>query len=212
MFGKLGPVCPTPFHIRTEELSVVRHMQNLMSEPELPGIVTEDRYDASLKRLKGTVPPMCGIVGYVGEGRTRRRGRGLRRLEYRGYDSAGVAIVAGGTLCVSRNAQARQSGETAGGGTVASGSLGIGHTRWATTEAQRRQRTRIPLPTAESRWSTTASSRTMWHCATRGRSAARRRRTLKSSRSCWASRSQLDCPLTEAMRVVCAGSAARSPW
>ena len=52
MFGKLGPVCPTPFHIRTEELSVVRHMQNLMSEPELPGIVTEDRYDASPPALE----------------------------------------------------------------------------------------------------------------------------------------------------------------
>ncbi|HTF41589.1 MAG TPA: hypothetical protein VK754_13465, partial [Propionibacteriaceae bacterium] len=48
---------------------------------------------------------MCGIVGYVGEKAALDVVvEGLRRLEYRGYDSAGVAIVAGGTLHVSKKA------------------------------------------------------------------------------------------------------------
>ena len=47
VFGKLGPVSPTPFHVRTEELSVVRHTQNLVSDQESAYTVTEDRADAS---------------------------------------------------------------------------------------------------------------------------------------------------------------------
>ncbi|HEX2893925.1 MAG TPA: hypothetical protein VHO29_07965, partial [Marmoricola sp.] len=48
---------------------------------------------------------MCGIVGYVGE--QQARGvviEGLRRLEYRGYDSAGIALVDGGTLAMDKRA------------------------------------------------------------------------------------------------------------
>ncbi|HET8659467.1 MAG TPA: glutamine--fructose-6-phosphate transaminase (isomerizing), partial [Micromonosporaceae bacterium] len=80
---------------------------------------------------------MCGIVGYVG-------GRpalgivldGLRRLEYRGYDSAGVAVVDGGALLTEKRAGKLANLEkalverTADG--IASGTTGIGHTRWAT--------------------------------------------------------------------------------
>ncbi len=52
MFGKLGPVCSTPFHVRTEEVSVVRHTQNLVSEPELAGAVAKDRRGASPEALE----------------------------------------------------------------------------------------------------------------------------------------------------------------
>ena len=57
MFGKLGPVCPAPLHIGTEEVSVVRHTQNLVaqdtvSESESADIVAEDRNDASAEALE----------------------------------------------------------------------------------------------------------------------------------------------------------------
>ena len=78
---------------------------------------------------------MCGIIGYVGSRECRDLLlQGLQRLEYRGYDSAGLALVAGGTvgsvhavgnLQNLREAVARTNGHL-------SGSIGIGHTRWAT--------------------------------------------------------------------------------
>ena len=76
---------------------------------------------------------MCGIVGYVGPREaTEVVVGGLGRLEYRGYDSAGIAIDDGKTLQLRRSvgklanllAQLREH--------PASGSCGIGHTRWAT--------------------------------------------------------------------------------
>ncbi|MDQ3761946.1 MAG: glutamine--fructose-6-phosphate transaminase (isomerizing), partial [Actinomycetota bacterium] len=80
---------------------------------------------------------MCGIVGYVGH-----RGaldvvlQGLSRLEYRGYDSAGVAVLnRAGMLAVARKAGAlaKLIGELdATGRTAFSGTAGMGHTRWAT--------------------------------------------------------------------------------
>jgi glutamine---fructose-6-phosphate transaminase (isomerizing) len=75
---------------------------------------------------------MCGIVGYIGE----RQAvdvliKGLQRLEYRGYDSAGIAIV-NGSLDVHK--QNGKVGELARAleNTDVGGTLGIGHTRWAT--------------------------------------------------------------------------------
>ena len=77
---------------------------------------------------------MCGIVGYVG---TQQAAPllldGLRRLEYRGYDSAGMAVCGGGGLQV-RKAPGRLKvlEERVHGGADLSGTVGIGHTRWAT--------------------------------------------------------------------------------
>ncbi|HEY2950167.1 MAG TPA: glutamine--fructose-6-phosphate transaminase (isomerizing) [Micromonosporaceae bacterium] len=83
---------------------------------------------------------MCGIVGYAG-------GRpalgivldGLRRLEYRGYDSAGVAIVNGGMLIEKRAGKLAnlekaltEAAANGDGKAMAAGTTGIGHTRWAT--------------------------------------------------------------------------------
>ena len=77
---------------------------------------------------------MCGIVGYVG---TKQASTvivdGLRRLEYRGYDSAGVAIVTGGTIETRKKAGklTNLEGEIDGQPLTPS-TTGIGHTRWAT--------------------------------------------------------------------------------
>jgi glutamine---fructose-6-phosphate transaminase (isomerizing) len=77
---------------------------------------------------------MCGIVGYVGEKAALDVVvEGLRRLEYRGYDSAGVAIVADGAMCVSKKAGKLGNLEKLlAEEQLPSSSLGIGHTRWAT--------------------------------------------------------------------------------
>ncbi|MBE6989619.1 MAG: glutamine--fructose-6-phosphate transaminase (isomerizing) [Ruminococcaceae bacterium] len=77
---------------------------------------------------------MCGIVGFVGaEQAAPILLDGLRRLEYRGYDSAGIAVCGGGELQIkkSRGRLAILS-ELTHDGTDLSGTLGIGHTRWAT--------------------------------------------------------------------------------
>jgi glucosamine--fructose-6-phosphate aminotransferase (isomerizing) len=77
---------------------------------------------------------MCGIVGYVGSQRAVDVVvDGLRRLEYRGYDSAGVAIVSGGKLATEKRAGklANLTDAIAADG-ISDGSTGIGHTRWAT--------------------------------------------------------------------------------
>ena len=76
---------------------------------------------------------MCGIVGYVGaDDACSFLIDGLRRLEYRGYDSAGVAVHDGSTLDVTRSVGRIDSLVNSIGDTPAAGTLGIGHTRWAT--------------------------------------------------------------------------------
>ncbi len=77
---------------------------------------------------------MCGIVGYVG---SEQRAAdilidGLRRLEYRGYDSAGVAILEGDALEVRRAKGKLVNLESSLRERPLQGRLGIGHTRWAT--------------------------------------------------------------------------------
>ncbi len=77
---------------------------------------------------------MCGIVGYTGFRQcTPILLRGLESLEYRGYDSAGVAVLTEGRLCVEK-AEGRLSvlSSRLEDGKKLSGSCGIGHTRWAT--------------------------------------------------------------------------------
>ncbi|MCU1589866.1 MAG: glmS, partial [Frankiales bacterium] len=77
---------------------------------------------------------MCGIVGYVGEGAgVEVVLEGLRRLEYRGYDSAGVAVLSDdGALQVERRAGKLSNLEKVLTDRALPGSLAIGHTRWAT--------------------------------------------------------------------------------
>jgi glucosamine--fructose-6-phosphate aminotransferase (isomerizing) len=76
---------------------------------------------------------MCGIVGYVGPRDTVGvLIEGLRRLEYRGYDSAGIAVFHGGDIEVRRARGKLKVLEERIAGESFDGSIGIGHTRWAT--------------------------------------------------------------------------------
>jgi glutamine---fructose-6-phosphate transaminase (isomerizing) len=80
---------------------------------------------------------MCGIVGYVGARPALSiLIDGLRRLEYRGYDSAGIAVLYGDRLLTERKAGKLANLEkalaTTGGSGIGDGLTGIGHTRWAT--------------------------------------------------------------------------------
>ncbi|MGH8775575.1 MAG: glutamine--fructose-6-phosphate transaminase (isomerizing) [Jiangellaceae bacterium] len=77
---------------------------------------------------------MCGIVGYVGQQQAIDVViDGLRRLEYRGYDSAGVAVVAAGALASAKRAGKLANLEKAlGDRPLPSATTGLGHTRWAT--------------------------------------------------------------------------------
>ena len=76
---------------------------------------------------------MCGIVGYIGHKKVSTvLLDGLRRLEYRGYDSAGIAVINGGNLQVVRSAGKLRDLEENLRLTRLEGTFGVGHTRWAT--------------------------------------------------------------------------------
>ena len=76
---------------------------------------------------------MCGIVGYIGpRPAANLLIEGLRRLEYRGYDSAGIAVVNGAGLKIHKAAGKLTALEQQLNGNLPGGTLGIGHTRWAT--------------------------------------------------------------------------------
>jgi glucosamine--fructose-6-phosphate aminotransferase (isomerizing) len=76
---------------------------------------------------------MCGIVGYIGpRNASDVLVGGLARLEYRGYDSAGVAIINGDDLAVTRRMGKLVNLRNALGAEPIEGSVGVGHTRWAT--------------------------------------------------------------------------------
>jgi glutamine---fructose-6-phosphate transaminase (isomerizing) len=76
---------------------------------------------------------MCGIIGYIGpKDVVPVLIDGLRRLEYRGYDSAGVAVVRDGCVDLRRSAGKLSNLETVIGSAPLTGDYGVGHTRWAT--------------------------------------------------------------------------------
>src|SRR6478672_2073537 len=75
---------------------------------------------------------MCGIVGYTGS----REAypvilKGLKRLEYRGYDSSGIALMNGGLKVYKKKGKVAELEEAVVGKDLHS-NIGIGHTRWAT--------------------------------------------------------------------------------
>ena len=76
---------------------------------------------------------MCGIIGYIGQKQVLPvLIEGLRRLEYRGYDSAGVAVVRNGSIELRRSAGKLSKLEEVIANDPLEGEYGIGHTRWAT--------------------------------------------------------------------------------
>ena len=76
---------------------------------------------------------MCGIVGYIGpKNATPIIMNGLKRLEYRGYDSAGIAVLENGNIEVRRDAGKLERLIQLVQESPVKGNLGIGHTRWAT--------------------------------------------------------------------------------
>ena len=77
---------------------------------------------------------MCGIVGYIGKEQAAPiLLEGLSRLEYRGYDSAGICVAGDGRLQIAKSkGRLKNLTEMTGGGAALHGTTGIGHTRWAT--------------------------------------------------------------------------------
>lgn len=76
---------------------------------------------------------MCGIVGYIGKGDAKSVVlQGLEKLEYRGYDSAGIAIIKDSKIIVEKKKGKLKNLETQLEGMDLDSHIGIGHTRWAT--------------------------------------------------------------------------------
>ena len=137
-------------------------------------------------------PLMCGIVGYVGARQAQDVVLdGLRRLEYRGYDSAGIALVDDGTDRRRRRRPASSPTSRRRSPThpLPPSTTGIGHTRWATHGAPNdvNAHPHLGLRAAGSRWCTTGSSRTSPSCAPGSRPTTTcwsPRPTPRSPRSC----------------------------
>ena len=110
---------------------------------------------------------MCGIVGYTGTQQAKDiLIDGLQHLEYRGYDSAGIAVFNGKEIEVVRRQGKVAELVAALGADDCLGTCGIGHTRWATHGApsERNAHPHTAVRTI-SLWFTMASSRTSTNCA-----------------------------------------------
>jgi glucosamine--fructose-6-phosphate aminotransferase (isomerizing) len=127
---------------------------------------------------------MCGIVGYVG----RREAEpilvdGLRRLEYRGYDSAGLATLAGRHLHLRKRAGRVIDLTHRLAQRPAPGCLGISHTRWATHGRPTDANAHPHMGgTALWLWSITESSKTVPACAATFRTRASRSKVMQIPR------------------------------
>ena len=76
---------------------------------------------------------MCGIIGYIGKKKaTPILINGLLRLEYRGYDSAGIATVESDKIAIMKDKGRVKNLENLKGINDLNGTIGIAHTRWAT--------------------------------------------------------------------------------
>ena len=111
---------------------------------------------------------MCGIVGYIGP---RNAAQvildGLRRLEYRGYDSAGIAVIQSGSIAIRRDVGKLSNLSNRLVESPIEGNIGIGHTRAGPPTASPASVTPIRTPTSPAGWwwCRTASSRTSASCA-----------------------------------------------
>src|ERR1700689_1941542 len=116
------------FFIR--QVSFQRSFQRCYQRHPSSGFTTESAAAASARRS----PRMCGIVGYIGSTKVVPVIiEGLRKLEYRGYDSAGIAVVTKeGKLEIRRAPGKLRNLEDVLAKAPIEGTYGIGHTRWAT--------------------------------------------------------------------------------
>ena len=106
---------------------------------------------------------MCGIIGYLGPQEAMPIILdGLKRLEYRGYDSAGLAVLGPDGLAIRRSLGKLKELENLVRQDPLPGQVGIGHTRWA-THGRPSEANAHPHQVGRSRWSTTASSKTTWN-------------------------------------------------
>ena len=124
---------------------------------------------------------MCGIVGYVGDGQAAPvLLQGLEKLEYRGYDSAGVAVYDGTSLqVVKAKGRLKILNDMIDGGKSLPGNIGIGHTRWATHGAP---------SDVNLRWYIMGLSKITSLCASPCTGTAKplfQRRTPRSWPNCW---------------------------
>lgn len=95
---------------------------------------------------------MCGIVGYIGEqDATPIILNGLKRLEYRGYDSAGLAVLAGDHIELRKDAGKLDKLINLVAQQPVKGNIGIGHTRWA-THGEPSQRNAHPHPSTNGKF------------------------------------------------------------
>ncbi len=96
---------------------------------------------------------MCGIVGYIGNNQAAPfLINGLRKLEYRGYDSAGIATINGNDgIRITRVAGRVDQLDQAVNRRPQIASAGIGHTRWA-THGPRRKRTHTRMSAGRACW------------------------------------------------------------
>lgn len=162
---------------------------------------------------------MCGIVGYVGRNEAAPiLLEGLSRLEYRGYDSAGICVEQNGVLEVAK-AKGRLQNLIAktDGGAKLPGTLGIGHTRWA-THGEPNDINSHPHVSQNGKIAVVHNgiietiSRSANFCRRRACSSPRRP-TRRSSRSSW--NTAWACPRSRRSRTLCTwsctGSRARTP-
>ena len=92
---------------------------------------------------------MCGVIGYVGHRQAKDRLlKGLERLEYRGYDSAGICTLNGSGLSSVRAVGKLENLKGKVNGHAAGAKIGIGHTRWA-THGRVTERNAHPLPAGD---------------------------------------------------------------
>ena len=83
--------------------------------------------------LSRTLSDMCGIIGYVGSRECKALLlQGLERLEYRGYDSAGIALLEADGLDYVRAVGPLGNLKSRAGTNSSTATTGLGHTRWAT--------------------------------------------------------------------------------